>query len=70
MTPVLSFIDLDGIEIYRHLGMVKTPQEFLVMGEYIVGQHYFDTEFKNFSKNKGLQSAGETKATPVFEGSN
>ena len=43
MTPVLSFINLEGSEIYRHLGMVKTAEEFLLMGEYIKDKHYFDT---------------------------
>lgn len=63
MTPMLSFIDLDGTEIYRHPGMVKTPEEFLVMGEYIAGQHYFDTEFKVFAKSRGIQQVGEVLIT-------
>jgi len=61
ITPVLSFIDLDGNEIYRHLGMVKTPEEFLVMGEYIVGKHYLDTEFRVFAKRQALQQTGQSK---------
>ena len=63
MTPVISFIDLNGIEIYRHLGMVKTPEEFLVMGEYIADGHYFDTEYKVFAKERGLLDAGDTLVT-------
>jgi len=54
MTPMLAFIDLDGSEIYRHLGMVKTPEEFLVMGEYIAEGYYFDTEFRVFAEKRGL----------------
>jgi len=54
MTPMLAFIDLDGSEIYRHLGMVKTPEEFIVMGEYIAEGHYFDTEFRVFAEKRGL----------------
>ena len=67
MTPLISFIDLDGIEIYRHLGMVKTPEEFLVMGEYIVGKHYFDTEFKVFAKKQGLLQEEDAQITPAEE---
>ncbi len=63
ITPVLSFIDLDGNEIYRHLGMVKTPEEFLIMGEYIVGRHYLDTEYRVFAKKQGLQQAGQPNHT-------
>lgn len=54
MTPVLAFLDLDGREVYRYLGMVKTTEEFLMIGEYIVGGHYLDTEFKVFAKKQGL----------------
>jgi len=61
ITPVLSFIDLDGNEIYRHLGMIKTPEEFLVMGEYIVGKHYLDTEFRVFAKRQASQQSGQAK---------
>jgi thioredoxin-related protein len=69
MTPVLSFIDLNGSEIYRHLGMVKSPEEFLLMGEYIVDEHYLDTEFKVFSISKGIEDSADTLVTPVQKGS-
>lgn len=67
MTPVVSFIDLEGIEVYRHLGMVKTPEEFLVMGEYIAGKHYFDTEFKVFANKHGMQQSKDVLITPGEE---
>jgi thioredoxin-related protein len=64
MTPVISFINLEGIEVYRHLGAVKSAEEFLMMGEYIVGEHYFDTEFKDFAKKQGsIQSGKEENST-------
>jgi thioredoxin-related protein len=63
MTPLLSFIDLTGNEVYRHLGMVKTPEEFLLMGEYIAGGHYFDTEYTVFAKGRGLLDTGDTLVT-------
>lgn len=67
MTPVVSFIDLEGIEVYRHLGMVTTPEEFLVMGEYIVDKHYFDTEFKVFANKRGMQQSQDVLITPGAE---
>ena len=70
MTPVVSFIDLNGIEIYRHLGMVKTPEEFLVMGEYIAGGHYFDLEFRTFAKKQGLLGEDKVLVTPGKETEN
>ena len=68
LTPIISFIDLNGIEIYRHLGMIKTPQEFLTLGKYIEDEHYFDTEYKVFLKSQGMQSNSDKFATPVTAG--
>jgi thioredoxin-related protein len=70
LTPTLSFIDLDGVEIYRHTGMVKTAEEFLVMGEYIAGKHYFDTEFKVYAEMRGLQNAEGALVTPAQKSTN
>ena len=55
MTPAVSFLNLDGVEIYRHLGMVKTAEEFLLLGEYIEGEHYYDTEYEVFARKRGMQ---------------
>jgi len=58
LTPVVAFIDLGGNEIYRHYGMVRTPGEFLLLGEYIDDKHYFDTEFAVFARSRGVQRDG------------
>lgn len=63
VTPTVAFIDLHGDEIYRHTGMIRTPDAFLIMGEYIVDGHYFDTEFRVFAERKGLKEQ-ETLVTP------
>jgi thioredoxin-related protein len=55
LTPVVSFVDLDGSEMYRHLGMVRSPEEMLLLGEYIEGRHYFDTEYRKYARQKGMQ---------------
>ncbi len=65
LTPVVSFIDLNGVEIYRHLGMVSTPEEFLLLGKYIVGEHYLDTEFGAYLKSLGTQGPSEALTTPA-----
>lgn len=70
LTPTMSFIDLDGVEIYRHTGMVKTAEELLLMGEYIEGKHYFDTEFKVYAGMHGLQNAGGALVTPAKKSTN
>jgi thioredoxin-related protein len=67
LTPIVSFIDLEGNEIYRHLGMVKTPEDFLLLGEYIEGKHYYDTEFKTYANARGLKNADEILITPAAD---
>ncbi len=67
LTPVVSFLNLNGVEIYRHLGMTKTPEDFLLLGEYIEGEHYFDTEFKVFAKARGLKNEDDILITPAAE---
>ena len=67
LTPVVSFLNLDGQEIYRHLGMVKTPEEFMVLGEYIEGEHYFDTEYEVFAEQHGQGKRDKIFVTPAGE---
>jgi hypothetical protein len=67
LTPVLSFLDLNGVEIYRHLGMTKTPEDFMLLGEYIEGEHYFDTEFKVFAKARGVKNEDGVLITPAAD---
>ena len=64
-TPVVSFLDLNGIEIYRHFGMIRTPEEFLLLGEYIEDKHYYDTEFEVFLRSKGAEISDEVLTTPA-----
>ena len=58
LTPVVSFIDLGGNEVYRHLGMIKTPEQMLLVGRYIDEKHYYDTEFQKFAQQQGMQNEG------------
>ena len=67
-TPVVSFIDLNGIEIYRHFGMIRTPGEFLLLGQYIEDRHYYDTEFEVFLRSKGAEISDEVLTTPASLG--
>jgi thioredoxin-related protein len=67
LTPVVSFIDLDGNEVYRHLGMIRTPAEFLLLGEYVAGNHQYLMEFATYEKRHGLQPDGDVIVTPAGE---
>ena len=52
VTPTISFFDLDGNEIYRRVGSFKSPEQFLLLGEYIVGKHYLTMKFNAYAKSK------------------
>lgn len=58
LTPVVAFIGLDGHEVYRHLGMIRTPQEMLLLGRYVEEKHYYDTEYRKFAEQQGMQNEG------------
>lgn len=67
LTPVISFVDLDGEEMYRHLGMIATPQEFLILGAYIDGGHYRNTQYDDYAKARGVMKSDGTLITPAAE---
>ena len=67
LTPTFSFIDLDGAEVYRHVGLVKTVGEFLAMGEYVAGKHYFDQEFSVYARSQGIGIPEDMLVTPAGE---
>jgi len=67
LTPTVSFIDLDGAEVYRHVGLVKTVEEFIAMGEYVAGKHYFDTEFPVYASSRGVRMPADMLVTPADE---
>jgi len=67
LTPTVAFIDLDGAEVYRRVGLVKNVEEFLAMGEYIAGKHYFDTEFPVYASSLGVRMPSDTLVTPADE---
>ena len=67
LTPVIAFIDLDGNEVYRHLGMIKTAEEFLLLGEYIESKSYYRMEYKSFAKQRGMQQEESVLITPAGE---
>lgn len=38
-TPTMIFFDPDGKEIYRHLKMVRTPEELIALGEAVLAKN-------------------------------
>jgi len=67
LTPVISFVDLNGEEIYRHLGMIRTQQEFLLLGEYIDSGYYNRTRYDEFLETRGVVKSDGTLITPAAD---
>ena len=65
MTPVITFIDLNGSEIFRKWGMISTPEEFLLMGAYIEEKRYLDISFDDYARQRGREPGPEVFLTPV-----
>ena len=55
-TPVFGFFDLDGNMIARYTGATRDADEFLLLGDYVVGGHYKETTFTRYKREH------ETKA--------
>jgi thioredoxin-related protein len=67
LTPVMTFVDLEGNEVYRHLGMIRTPEEMLVLGEYIAGKHHYLMEYRTYAEKRGMQDEEGALMTPAGE---
>jgi thioredoxin-related protein len=64
LTPAIAFINLRGEEIFRHTGTIRTPETFLLLGQYIADGHYDDVEFRVYAEQHGARfERGAT--TPV-----
>lgn len=49
-TPVFLFLDLEGTRIARYTGAAKDVEEFLLLGEFVSGGYYEDTNFVKFKR--------------------
>lgn len=49
-SPEFLFFDLDGELVTRFLGVLKGPDEFLLLGEFIADEHYKESDFTSFKR--------------------
>jgi thioredoxin-related protein len=52
LTPTITFLDQQGEAVYRHVGMIADPQEFMWLGEYVVSGQTRKQSFANFKMKK------------------
>lgn len=55
-TPTFDFHALDGAQIYRHVGGLFEPADFLLLGQFIVSGAYQGRTFKEYRQSAGKGS--------------
>jgi len=55
-TPTFDFYGLDGAQLYRHVGGLFSPAEFLLLGQFIVSGAYQGRSFKEYRQSTGKGS--------------
>jgi len=55
-TPTFDFYALDGTRVYRHVGGLFAPADFLLLGQFIVSGAYQARTFKDFRQSAGKGS--------------
>ncbi len=56
-TPVFGFFDLEGKLITRFTGATNNAQEFLWLGEFVVDDHYKQTNFSRYKRQKRKEAS-------------
>jgi thioredoxin-related protein len=51
-TPTFIFFGLDGSPLYRHVGAVYDPAEFLLLGEYVASGSHRSSSFAQFRQSR------------------
>lgn len=54
-TPVFIFYDLDGNALTRFTGATQTPEEFLLLGRYVVEGAYRNMPFNVYKRQGGTR---------------
>ena len=56
LTPTITFVNLAGETMYRHIGIIADPQEFIWLGEYITSGENSRQSFASFKMKKRIVS--------------
>jgi thioredoxin-related protein len=56
-TPVFAFFDADGKLLTKYTGTTKNADDFLLLGEYVVGDYYKHTRFSQYRRTRLTKEA-------------
>ena len=55
-TPTFDFYAPDGTRVYRYVGGLFDPADFLLLGKFIASGAYRDRSFEDYRRNAGKGS--------------
>ncbi len=58
-TPVFLFLDLEGNRVMRYTGATKDAEEFMLLGKFVVEQHYKKTNFVKYKRSIRQSASSE-----------
>ncbi len=56
-TPVFAFFDANGELLTKYTGTTKNADDFLLLGEYVVGDHYKQGKFSKYRREHASENA-------------
>ncbi len=56
-TPVFAFYDADGNLLTKYTGTTKNADDFMLLGEYVMGDHYKTQKFSKFRRARAKQAS-------------
>jgi len=56
-TPVFAFFNADGELLTKYTGTTKNADDFLMLGEYVVGDHYKQGKFSKYRRTHSSNKA-------------
>lgn len=56
-TPVFAFFNADGKLLTKYTGTTKNADDFLLLGEFVVNDHYKQSKFSKFRRQQTVKEA-------------
>ena len=56
-TPTFLFFGAQGQLLTRFTGTTRDPQEFLWLGEYVVGEHFKNERFSSYKRRRSDEAS-------------
>ena len=65
VTPTFVFYDLAGTEVVRVAGPVETPEEFILLGQFVASGAYKTRSFAQYKREQPAERRKKTSFSPL-----